>query len=288
MRRALILVILAACGEIAALPVAQSWLESRYGHDPNALATRNPLGLLDYSGQHPVRWLDGLPLCTFPTWAAAFAEWTRRVTDPSYKEGVYQPWEMTLEQFIVTYVAGPGCWRSRGTDCANGEDWQSCQRYLARTIARLNRYHGLDERIVRIFNVYGPAMRPADGRVVSNFLVQALQGKPLTVFGDGSQSRSFCYVDDMIRGIVGLLDSDYIGPVNIGNPNEFTVSELAELVLELTGSSSEIEFLPLPKDDPRQRQPDITLARERLGWSPTVELEAGLARTIEYFKEAIA
>ncbi len=134
----------AACGGLAALPVAQSWLESRYGQDANARATRNPLGLLDYSGRHLVRWVGDLPVCVFPTWAAAFAEWTRRVSDPSYKEGVYQPSEMTLEQFIVTYVAGPGCWSSRGAACANGESWASCQRYLAQTVARINRYHGRD------------------------------------------------------------------------------------------------------------------------------------------------
>lgn len=135
----------AACGGLAALPVAQSWLESRYGQDANARATHNPLGLLDYSGRHPVRWLGDLPLRIFPDWAAAFAEWRHRVTDPAYKQGVYLPDAMTLEQFIVTYVAGPDCWRSRGARCANGEDWQSCQRYLARTVARLNRYHGLDD-----------------------------------------------------------------------------------------------------------------------------------------------
>ena len=124
-------------------------------------------------------------------------------------------------------------------------------------------------RIVRIFNTYGPRLRPADGRVVSNFLVQAMRGEPLTVFGDGKQTRSFCYVDDEIRGILALLDSDYVGPVNIGNPNEFTILELAEAVIEVTGSASEIEFEPLPVDDPTQRKPDIGLARELLDWSPT-------------------
>jgi nucleoside-diphosphate-sugar epimerase len=122
---------------------------------------------------------------------------------------------------------------------------------------------------------------------VSNFLVQALQGKPLTIFGDGSQSRSFCFVDDMIRGILALLECDYVGPVNIGNPNEFTVTELAELVLETTGSSSEIVYERLPVDDPAQRQPDLTLARAELGWAPTVELRDGLARTAEYFRRVL-
>lgn len=136
--------IIAACNGLAALPVAQSWLESRYGQNAEARAARNPLGLLDYSGRHPVRWVGELPLRVFATWAEAFTEWARRVTDPSYKEGIYQPRAMTLEQFVVTYVAGPGCWRSRGSECANGESWERCQRYLARTVARLNRYHGLD------------------------------------------------------------------------------------------------------------------------------------------------
>ena len=133
-----------------------------------------------------------------------------------------------------------------------------------------HRGHGLDVRIVRIFNTYGPRLRPADGRVVSNFLVQAMEGKPLTIYGDGEQTRSFCYVDDLVRGILGLLGSDHVGPMNIGNPNEFTILELAQAVLDVTGSSSEIAFEPLPVDDPTQRQPDITLAREVLGWEPEV------------------
>jgi dTDP-glucose 4,6-dehydratase len=147
-----------------------------------------------------------------------------------------------------------------------------------------HRRHGVDVRIVRIFNSYGPFMRPDDGRAVSNFLVQALAGKPLTVYGDGSQTRSFCYVDDEVRGLLALLDSDHVGPVNIGNPDEFTIRELAETVLEVTGSSSEIHFQPLPVDDPTQRQPDISLARRVLGWEPTVDLRTGLARTAEWFR----
>ena len=126
-------------------------------------------------------------------------------------------------------------------------------------------------------------MRPLDGRVVSNFIVQALAGKPLTVYGDGTQTRSFCYVDDEVRGLLALLDSDYVGPVNIGNPDEFTVLDLAEIVLEVTGSSSEIVFEPLPVDDPTQRRPDITLAREVLGWQPTVDVRTGVTRTVEWF-----
>jgi nucleoside-diphosphate-sugar epimerase len=130
-------------------------------------------------------------------------------------------------------------------------------------------------------------MRPNDGRVVSNFLVQAIQGKPITIYGDGSQSRSFCYVEDEVRGFLALLDSDHVGPVNIGNPNEFTVAELAGIVKEVTGSSSELVYEPLPVDDPTQRQPDITLARRLLGWEPDVQLHAGLARTAEWMRAVL-
>jgi dTDP-glucose 4,6-dehydratase len=165
--------------------------------------------------------------------------------------------------------------------------YDEAKRFAEAMTMAYHRFHGLDTRIVRIFNVYGPAMRPADGRVVSNFLVQALEGKPLTIFGDGSQSRSFCYVDDMIRGITALLDSDYVGPVNIGNPNEFTVTQLAELVLELTGSASEVVHEPLPVDDPTQRRPDLTVARAELGWGPEVELREGLGRTADYFARVL-
>ena len=137
---------------------------------------------------------------------------------------------------------------------------------------------------MRIFNTYGPRMRPDDGRAVSNFLTQALHGKPLTIYGDGSQTRSFCYVDDLVRGLLGLLDSDHVGPVNIGNPDEYTLLELAEAVLEITGSSSELVFEPLPVDDPKVRRPDIGLARRVLGWEPEVDLRHGLARTAEWFR----
>ena len=147
-----------------------------------------------------------------------------------------------------------------------------------------HRYHGVDTRIVRIFNTYGPRMRPNDGRVVSNFIVQALRGHPLTLYGDGSQTRSFCYVSDLIDGIYRLFQSDKSDPVNIGNPGEFTVRQLAERVIGLTGSKSEIISLPLPEDDPKVRKPDITRARERLGWEPKVQLDEGLKRTIEFFR----
>jgi dTDP-glucose 4,6-dehydratase len=153
----------------------------------------------------------------------------------------------------------------------------------AATMAYHRQFH-LDVRISRIFNTYGPRMRADDGRVVSNFIVAALAGQPLTVYGDGRQTRSFCYVDDQAAGLVALLDSDHVGPVNLGNPDEFSVLELAERVLALTGSPAGIVFDPLPADDPTRRRPDITLAETKLGWKPTVGLEDGLARTIAWFR----
>ncbi len=146
-----------------------------------------------------------------------------------------------------------------------------------------HRAHDIDIRIVRTFNTYGPRMAPDDGRVVSNFIVQALKGEALTVYGDGSQSRSFCYVDDQIAGQLALLDSDYQQPVNIGNPNEFTMLELAETVLGATNSNSKLEFLPLPKDDPTQRKPDLTVANRELGWEPKIQLAEGIEKAIVYF-----
>ena len=148
------------------------------------------------------------------------------------------------------------------------------------------RQHDLDIKVVRIFNTYGPRMHPNDGRVVSNFIVQALRGEDITIYGDGSQSRSFCYVDDMIEGFIRMMDSErgLSGPVNMGNPVEFTMLELAENVLRLVGSKSKLAFKPLPTDDPRQRQPNITLAKEKLGWEPKVKLEDGLKETIAYFR----
>ena len=162
--------------------------------------------------------------------------------------------------------------------------YDEAKRFAEALTMAYRRAHGVDTRIVRIFNTYGPRMRPGDGRVVSNFIVQALRGEPLTVYGDGGQTRSFCYVSDEVEGIYRLFMSDVTEPVNIGNPDEFRVSELADLVLELTGSSSEIRHLPLPEDDPKVRQPDITRARELLGWEPQVPLREGLAQTIEYFR----
>ena len=141
---------------------------------------------------------------------------------------------------------------------------------------------------MRIFNTYGPSMRPDDGRAVSNFIVQALQGQDITVFGDGSQTRSFCYVDDEVRGFLALLDADTVGPVNIGNPHEYTILELAEMVIAVTGSSSQVVFEPLPVDDPTQRKPDISRAQQLLGWEPTVDLRTGIERTTEYFRRILS
>lgn len=144
----------------------------------------------------------------------------------------------------------------------------------------------VDIRVIRIFNTYGPRMLVNDGRVVSNFVVQALRGEPITLYGDGNQTRSFCYVDDLVRGIVAMMDCDnFTGPVNLGNPGEFTIRELAELVIKLTGSKSELVFQPLPADDPTRRRPDIMLAKQKLGWEPTIPLQEGLVHTISYFDD---
>ena len=151
------------------------------------------------------------------------------------------------------------------------------------------RQHGLKIKVARIFNTYGPRMHPYDGRVVSNFIVQALRGKPITIYGDGSQTRSFCYVDDLVAGFVRLMDApdDVTGPINLGNPGEFTILQLAELVVKMTDAKSELIYEPLPEDDPLQRCPNITLAKEKLNWQPNVQLEQGLEKTITYFSETI-
>jgi UDP-glucuronate decarboxylase len=153
-----------------------------------------------------------------------------------------------------------------------------------------NRQHNLRIKVARIFNTYGPNMHPNDGRVVSNFIMQALQNKPITIYGDGSQTRSFCYVDDLIEAFVRLMNTpdDFSGPVNTGNPGEFTILELANKVIDFTGSSSRLEFKKLPSDDPTQRQPDITLAKEAMGWEPEITLEKGLEKTIPYFESLLA
>ena len=162
--------------------------------------------------------------------------------------------------------------------------YDEAKRFAEALTMAYHRVHGIDTRIVRIFNTFGPRMRPSDGRVVSNFIVQALRGEPLTIYGDGSQTRSFCFVSDLVEGIYRLFDRTEAEPVNLGNPSEFTVAQLADLVLEITGSPSEIRYLPLPEDDPRTRQPDISRARELLAWEPVVSLREGLEQTIEYFR----
>jgi dTDP-glucose 4,6-dehydratase len=165
--------------------------------------------------------------------------------------------------------------------------YDEAKRFAEALTMAYHRYHGVDTRIVRIFNTYGPRMRIQDGRVISNFLVQALRGEPLTIYGDGSQTRSFCYVDDLIEGIYRLFRSERTHPVNIGNASEFNILELAEIVLELTGSSAGVEHEPLPEDDPKVRRPDISIARDVLGWEPRVPLREGLTRTLEYFTRVL-
>ena len=153
-----------------------------------------------------------------------------------------------------------------------------------------HRQHKLKIKVARIFNTYGPRMHPNDGRVISNFIVQAIHNRPITIYGDGCQTRSFCYVDDMVAGLIALMDSrdDFLGPVNLGNPKEFTIQDLAHTVIAMTSSSSQLVFEPLPQDDPRQRQPNISKAKKELAWQPTVELEAGLKKTIDYFRNLLA
>ena len=165
--------------------------------------------------------------------------------------------------------------------------YDEAKRFAEAITMAYHTYHGVDTRIVRIFNTYGPRMRPRDGRVVSNFIVQALMGEPLTIYGDGSQTRSFCYVSDEVDGIFRLFMRGDHHPTNIGNPNEYTVRQLAELVVELTGTAAPIVYEPLPVDDPKVRKPDIARARAMLGWEPTVQVREGLARTIEYFQQYV-
>uniref|UniRef100_A0A7V2AYI0 UDP-glucuronate decarboxylase n=1 Tax=Rhodothermus marinus TaxID=29549 RepID=A0A7V2AYI0_RHOMR len=165
--------------------------------------------------------------------------------------------------------------------------YDEAKRFAEAMTMAYHRYHGVDVRIVRIFNTYGPRMRLDDGRALPTFMTQALKGEPLTVYGDGSQTRSFQYIDDLVEGIYRLLMSDYVGPVNIGNPEEISILEFAKEIIELTGSNSEIIFKPLPADDPKIRQPDITLARQVLGWEPKVSRREGLRRTLAYFKQRL-
>jgi dTDP-glucose 4,6-dehydratase len=166
--------------------------------------------------------------------------------------------------------------------------YDEAKRFAEALSSAYAREFGLDVKIARIFNTYGPKMRPDDGRVVSNMVVQALTGRPLTVYGDGSQTRSFCYIDDMVKGLVRLAESDLNGPCNLGNPSEFRIIELAELVRQLVPDAPEITYEPLPPDDPKQRRPDISLAKERLGWEPKVPLAEGLKKTIEWYRTELA
>ena len=165
--------------------------------------------------------------------------------------------------------------------------YDEAKRFAEAMTMAYHRFHGLDVRMVRIFNTYGTRMRANDGRVISNFVMQALRDEPLTVYGDGSQTRSFCYVSDEVDGIYRLFMSDYVGPVNIGNPNEMTVREAAETIIALTSSESAIDYRPLPEDDPKVRRPDITLARRELGWEPAISLREGLEKTIPYFRTLV-
>ncbi len=165
--------------------------------------------------------------------------------------------------------------------------YDEAKRFAEAMTMAYHRFHGLDTRIVRIFNTYGPRMRPNDGRVVSNFIVQALRNEPLTVYGDGSQTRSFCYASDEVAGIEKLFHSDRYDPTNIGNPDEFTILQLAEAVIKLTASKSQLDYRPLPEDDPKVRKPDIAIARSLLGWEPQVKLEEGLQKTIPYFRKLV-
>jgi dTDP-glucose 4,6-dehydratase len=166
--------------------------------------------------------------------------------------------------------------------------YDESKRFSEALVMAYNRYLKVDTHMVRIFNTYGPRLRPADGRVISNFMVQALRGEPLTIYGQGGQTRSFCYVDDLIEGIYQLSGSDHHGPVNIGNPDEYSILECATVVLEVTGSRSELMFMDLPEDDPVRRQPDIGLARQILGWQPSITLHEGLTRSLSYFRESLA
>jgi dTDP-glucose 4,6-dehydratase len=166
--------------------------------------------------------------------------------------------------------------------------YDEAKRFAEAMTMAYHRYHGVETRIVRIFNTYGPRMRPGDGRVVSNFIVQALRGEPISIYGDGSQTRSFCYADDLVDGIFRLFHSDRAEPTNIGNPNEFTVRELAERVLAIVGGGSRLHQHPLPEDDPKVRRPDITVARQVLGWEPRVQLDEGLRLTIPHFRRLAA
>jgi dTDP-glucose 4,6-dehydratase len=223
--------------------------------------------------EHPIKTLKVGALGTHNTLGLALAKQARYLlasTSEVYGDPLVHP--QSEEYWGNVNPVGP-----RGV-------YDEAKRYAEAMALAYHRSHDLDVRIVRIFNTYGPRLRPDDGRAVSNFLVQAMSGRPITIYGDGKQTRSFCYVEDEIRGILALLASDYVGPVNIGNPNEFTILELAKTVLEVTGSSSPLVFEDLPADDPTQRQPDITRARTLLGWEPRIDLREGLRRTHAWYR----
>lgn len=216
------------------------------------------------------------------------AEGTRRLLDRARDDGARFLFASTSEVYGDP-LDHPQREDYRGHVSSTGPRsmYDESKRYAEALISAYAEQHQMETRIVRIFNTYGPHMAPHDGRVVSNFIVQALKGEPLTMYGTGHQTRSFQYIDDLIEGIVRLMSSHYSGPVNIGNPNEFTMLELATKVLAMTGSSSEIEFLPLPVDDPTRRCPDISLANTILGWEPRVPLDEGLEKTIAYYRSVV-
>lgn len=216
------------------------------------------------------------------------AEGTRRLLDRAVEDGARFLFTSTSEVYGDP-LDHPQREDYRGHVSSTGPRsmYDESKRYAEALITAYAGRYGVETRIVRIFNTYGPHMAPHDGRVVSNFIVQAIQGEPLTMYGTGQQTRSFQYIDDLIEGIVRLMNSDYSGPVNIGNPNEFTMVELATKVLAMTGSTSEIEYLPLPVDDPNRRRPDISLAKAVLGWEPKVSLEEGLEKTIAYYRSVV-
>ncbi|MBX3068916.1 MAG: SDR family oxidoreductase [Thermomicrobiales bacterium] len=216
------------------------------------------------------------------------AETTRQLLDIAVRDGARLLFSSTSEVYGDP-LDHPQREDYRGHVSSTGPRsmYDESKRYAEALMMAYHDAHGVETRIVRIFNTYGPRMDPGDGRVVSNFVVQALRGEALTIYGDGSQTRSFQYIDDLIEGIFRLMNSDHHLPVNIGNPNEFTVLELAEKVLRIAESTSEVHFLPLPPDDPVRRRPDITLARDLLDWQPEIPLEEGLERTVEAFRQVL-
>jgi dTDP-glucose 4,6-dehydratase len=215
---------------------------------------------------------------------AVGSEGTRRLLDVADRDGARFLLASTSEVYGDPLVhPQPETYRGNVDPVGPRSVYDEAKRYAEALTMAAHRFRGTDVGIVRIFNTYGPRLSPGDGRVVSNFVTQALRGEPLTVYGDGAQTRSLCYVDDEVRGLVALLDAGVTGPVNVGNPDERTVLELARLVLQVTGSASAVEHRPPAPDDPTRRCPDITLARELLGWEPVVALAEGLGKTVEYF-----